>query len=52
MPAETHDRGFAMTSSITTMMAALSGRFRAGDHQQQYVPGRGQSLPGDPELAR
>lgn len=27
MPAETHDRGFAMTSSITTMMASCLGVF-------------------------
>jgi tagatose-6-phosphate ketose/aldose isomerase len=30
MPAETHDRGFAMTSSITTMMAGCLAAF-AGD---------------------
>ncbi len=27
MPAETHDRGFAMTSSITTMMASCLAVF-------------------------
>ena len=49
MPAETHDRGFAMTSSITTMMASC-GRIRARDDQQQHLPRRGRSLSGDPHL--
>ena len=31
MPCETHDRGFAMTSSITTMMASCAGRVRRND---------------------
>ncbi len=51
MPAETHDRGFAMTSSITTMMASCLGGIRTGNDQQQNVPRRVRSLSGDPHVA-
>lgn len=47
MPAETHDRGFAMTSSITTMMASCLAVFAPdtiNSHTFQDVADRCQSI--------
>lgn len=47
MPAETHDRGFAMTSSITTMMASCLSVFAAeaiNSHTFQDVARRCQTI--------
>ena len=48
MPAETHDRGFAMTSSITTMMASCLAVFAPETINSQTFRDVAGSLPGDP----
>ncbi len=50
MPAETHDRGFAMTSSITTMMASCLAVFAPATINSQTFRDVADQLPGDPDL--
>ncbi len=50
MPAETHDRGFAMTSSITTMMASCLAVFAPETINSQTFRDVADRACGDPDL--
>ena len=43
LPTETHDQGFAMTSSFTAMMLAATMAFHGSEKRN---PGRGAHCPG------